>query len=778
MRRQLTSSSTALSPHALLWTQLPTFGSTDLQAQRYFGSASRYRHRTRQAKERTDRQQQTQQPQKQPSQHQQQQQQEPLTDEQLEALEANKEHEANKLAEHIARIRHHRRQFAPLRSFIHTTPSDYTLPAPLRHKLDTIAQQHSWNNKLTNQYNTTQPELWTTLVRSPPQLATLVRILHEVRVRLPWLPIRHVLDVGFGSGVGAWAVREVWGFDGGVEEYVAVETNSRMQQLGRNMTDKIEWRIKHNQSITLPLLAAQPTTIHSHSTGHKPRPATGAMDVVLSAYGLSRVGRDKRRAQLDVMWRSVRRGGVLVVVEEGTKEGFEVVRAAREYVLQNYSGKSKLNGESHQQPTASSTDLQAPSSSTTQQHPFLFSLPSPPSAAAIAVTPNTPIVLAPCGHNASCPQGKDGVCSFGRRVMISSLPVSSPYRALKTDGELGGLLIEKFSYVVLHKGPIVPPASAEDDAGVAEMMTEELEDAAEYDKTVHGDELQAQTDVGEAAEERDEEDDATEEEEQEYESTDAAAEADDTFSASSTSIPLPAAFFSSRYHRVMSPPLLRPKHVTIDLCTTDAKLQRWTIPKSAGLEGGYQQARDTKWGDLWNRPKVQSSTQKRKEERRRRDKEAGKMQEPEDVDVASVEEETEPTAPRTNGGRAGSSVASGAAPMKLKVGQPVHEILQAIRDREYEEKRATRKTRQRNSTAAAAIATDSHSSVAVNDNNTQRTGADPKRSSREEDEEEEEEDEEEDEDEEMDEENEEEEEPDRNTRRARTVTPTSRRRSS
>ena len=50
--------------------------------------------------------------------------------------------------------------------------------------------------------------------------------------------------------------------------------------------------------------------------------------------------------------------------------------------------------------------------------------------------------------------------------------------------------------------------------------------------------------------------------------------------------------------RVLAPPIKKHKHVTFDLCTPAANLERWTIPKSFSKQG-YRDARKARWGDLW-----------------------------------------------------------------------------------------------------------------------------------------------------------------------------------
>lgn len=50
--------------------------------------------------------------------------------------------------------------------------------------------------------------------------------------------------------------------------------------------------------------------------------------------------------------------------------------------------------------------------------------------------------------------------------------------------------------------------------------------------------------------------------------------------------------------RAILPPLKRHGHVTLDLCTAEGKLERWTVPKSFS-KLAYHDARKSGWGDLW-----------------------------------------------------------------------------------------------------------------------------------------------------------------------------------
>lgn len=50
--------------------------------------------------------------------------------------------------------------------------------------------------------------------------------------------------------------------------------------------------------------------------------------------------------------------------------------------------------------------------------------------------------------------------------------------------------------------------------------------------------------------------------------------------------------------RMVLPPLKRKGHVTLDLCTPEGKIERWTVPKSFS-KLAYHDARKSRWGDLW-----------------------------------------------------------------------------------------------------------------------------------------------------------------------------------
>jgi ribosomal protein RSM22 (predicted rRNA methylase) len=50
--------------------------------------------------------------------------------------------------------------------------------------------------------------------------------------------------------------------------------------------------------------------------------------------------------------------------------------------------------------------------------------------------------------------------------------------------------------------------------------------------------------------------------------------------------------------RIILPSLKSRGHITLDLCTPSAKLERWIVPRSFS-RAAYRDARKSKWGDLW-----------------------------------------------------------------------------------------------------------------------------------------------------------------------------------
>lgn len=56
---------------------------------------------------------------------------------------------------------------------------------------------------------------------------------------------------------------------------------------------------------------------------------------------------------------------------------------------------------------------------------------------------------------------------------------------------------------------------------------------------------------------------------------------------------------SSSWGRLIRAPLMKGKHVALDVCTSSAKLERRVVSKKNAIPGHYSKARHSKWGDVW-----------------------------------------------------------------------------------------------------------------------------------------------------------------------------------
>lgn len=77
----------------------------------------------------------------------------------------------------------------------------------------------------------------------------------------------------------------------------------------------------------------------------------------------------------------------------------------------------------------------------------------------------------------------------------------------------------------------------------------------------------------------------------------------DAFTVSSTPVESPYPMSALRNHaytlpRTIFKPMKRRGHVIMDVCTPEAKIERWTVPRSFSRTA-YRDARKARWGDLW-----------------------------------------------------------------------------------------------------------------------------------------------------------------------------------
>lgn len=161
------------------------------------------------------------------------------------------------------------------------------------------------------------------LHRTLPNLAVAQSVLGQVRAALPpgitgYQP-RSVLDFGSGVGSATLAAARVWPQTLRGGDLVCVESSRSMRQACEHMLRE----------------AGLPGAAFRRSLDEVQRVAPGRrFDLVLCHYSLAELSSDGERARAaERLWDLVAEGGVLVVLEKGSRWGFHCVRMVRDGLL-------------------------------------------------------------------------------------------------------------------------------------------------------------------------------------------------------------------------------------------------------------------------------------------------------------------------------------------------------------------------------------------------------------------------------------------------------------
>jgi ribosomal protein RSM22 (predicted rRNA methylase) len=207
--------------------------------------------------------------------------------------------------------------------------------------------------------------------RAPGTFTAVERALAALAlVRPDWEP-RTLLDLGAGTGSATWAALEVFP---SIADVTLVESSAEMITAGRRIAESA---------------GGGPLTDTTWIAGDAARPPSGTWDLVVASYVLGELPEDVRAAAVGRWFEAT--AGELVVLEPGSRDGFDVVLRARDRLIE------------------------------------------------LGAT-----ITAPCPHEGTCPMPADDWCHFGVRVQRSRLQ-----RRVKS-GERG-YEDEKFSYVVASK---------------------------------------------------------------------------------------------------------------------------------------------------------------------------------------------------------------------------------------------------------------------------------------------------------------------------------------
>ncbi|XP_047446378.1 methyltransferase-like protein 17, mitochondrial [Mugil cephalus] len=220
--------------------------------------------------------------------------------------------------------------------------------------------------------------------------AAVRRSLNEIKKRDPSFAPQTLLDFGSGLGTVVWASHSYWGDS--LKEMVCVDSSGPMNILAERL-------LKGDDD------AAEPLIKHVYFRQFLPVSPKVQFDLVTSAFTLSEVPNAKDREEAVVtLWRKT--SSYLVLVENGTKEGHQMLMEARDTLLNK---REKVVFDSR------------PAS-----------------------------VFAPCPHELSCPKLSGEVitpCNFPQLYNPLPLPKHNQHQT------------EKFSYLILRRTETTEPES-------------------------------------------------------------------------------------------------------------------------------------------------------------------------------------------------------------------------------------------------------------------------------------------------------------------------------
>lgn len=222
--------------------------------------------------------------------------------------------------------------------------------------------------------------------------AAVLRALNEIKKRDPVFEPYSLLDFGSGLGTGTWASHTLWGDS--LKEYICVDSSGDMNTLAEQL-------LSEGKEVENPVIK------QVYFRQFLPVSPKVQFDLVIAAFSLSELATlDERVNVIFTLWRKT--NSYLVLVENGTKDGHQILMEARDTILK------REEEVKH--------DLRRPS------------------------------VFAPCTHELPCPKLiKQHVvpCNFSQ--FYYSLPLLKSQERQQ----------EKFSYLIISKSDVEKPQKTE-----------------------------------------------------------------------------------------------------------------------------------------------------------------------------------------------------------------------------------------------------------------------------------------------------------------------------
>ncbi|XP_046707988.1 methyltransferase-like protein 17, mitochondrial isoform X2 [Silurus meridionalis] len=155
------------------------------------------------------------------------------------------------------------------------------------------------------------------LARLAGGYAAVMRALFEIKKRDSSFTPRSLLDFGSGVGMALWAAHTHWGDS--LKEYVCVDASAAMNSLAKRL-------------LTGDSEGDEPLIKHVYFRQFLPVSPKVQSDLVLAAFSLSELpSQEEREETLLTLWRKTH--SYLVLVENGTKEGHQIIMEAKDVLL-------------------------------------------------------------------------------------------------------------------------------------------------------------------------------------------------------------------------------------------------------------------------------------------------------------------------------------------------------------------------------------------------------------------------------------------------------------
>ena len=215
----------------------------------------------------------------------------------------------------------------------------------------------------------------------PLSLSVNYKILKELKVRMPGFKPKCMIDFGMGSGAATLAAIDIFGQNDDDREHI--NKNDKSDRVGSlRKIFGIEPN-KHFREYADVILKQYKSQHHIRVVNNLEYKITNSQPLVISSFVLSEIPMEKLDNVLDTLWRCTSK--VLILIEGGTHDGFNIINYARNYILNTYPSNNNNNKFGS-------------------------------------------YTISPCPHDKQCPLSDDLYCRFISRIDRHNLPKQTFYK--------------------------------------------------------------------------------------------------------------------------------------------------------------------------------------------------------------------------------------------------------------------------------------------------------------------------------------------------------------